>query len=51
MTALYNKKNKSDLIDELQNESFERTTISFYKYVELNIIGDLLMIKRVLTSL
>ena len=36
MTALYNKKNKSDLIDELQNESFERTTISFYKYVVIN---------------
>ena len=33
MTALYNKKSKSDLLDDLRNEPFDRTTISFYKYV------------------
>jgi len=35
MAALYNKKNKSDLLDDLRNEPFDRTTISFYKYVAI----------------
>ena len=35
MAALYNKKSKSDLLDDLRNESFDRTTISFYKYVAI----------------
>ncbi len=33
---LYNKKSKEDLIKELQNESFKRLTLSFYKYIEIN---------------
>ena len=40
-TELFNKKNKDDLRLELQKEDFKRTTISFYRYVNLTDI-DLL---------
>ena len=33
---LYNKKNIEDLKIDIQNEDFNRTTISFYKYVKLD---------------
>ena len=33
---LYNKKNKKQLLDQLENEKFKRITCSFYKYVELS---------------
>ena len=35
MNELYNKKNKDQLIHDLSNESFNRITLSFYKYVKL----------------
>ena len=38
---LYNQKNKDDLISELKNENFNRTTISFYKYVSLKNLDEL----------
>ena len=33
---LYNKKGKNDLIKDLDNENFDRITISFYKYTNIN---------------
>jgi len=33
---LYNQKNKSELIKEIQNEPFKRITCSFYRYVNIN---------------
>ena len=33
---LHNKKNKKDLLFDLKNENFNRVTLSFYKYVNLN---------------
>ena len=36
MTALYNKKNKEQLIKELKKETLNRLTISFYRYVNIN---------------
>ena len=33
---LHNKKNKEDLLQDLNNENFSRMTISFYKYIKLN---------------
>ncbi len=41
MTELYNKKNKAQLIDELNNETFKRVTLSFYKYVKLSNLDEL----------
>ncbi len=38
---LYNQKNKDDLIKDLKNENFERTTISFYKYTSLKKLEEL----------
>ncbi len=38
---LYNKKNKKQLLDQLENEKFKRITCSFYKYVELSNLIDL----------
>ncbi len=35
LAMLYNKLNKEDLIQRLQNEEFERTTLSFYRYVNI----------------
>ena len=35
MTELYNKKNKAQLEHDLNKESFNRITLSFYKYVKL----------------
>ena len=35
MGLLYNKKNKEQLTDDLNNETFDRVTLSFYKYVKL----------------
>ena len=32
---LYNQKNKSDLIQDINNESFKRITCSFYRYIEI----------------
>jgi len=39
--ALYNKKNKEQLLEDLQQETFNRITISFYKYTSLNNLEDL----------
>jgi len=33
--SLYNKKNKEQLLKEIENEDFQRITISFYKYINL----------------
>ena len=41
MTELYNKKNKQQLIDELNQENFSRITLSFYKYVQLSNLDEL----------
>ena len=41
MTELYNKKNKEQLINDLNKESFNRITLSFYKYVELKNLIEL----------
>jgi len=38
---LYNQKNKKELIKILENEKFKRTTVSFYKYIELNNLENL----------
>ena len=32
---LYNKKNKQDLIKEIDKENFNRSTYSFYRYTKL----------------
>ncbi len=36
MNALYNKKNKAELLNQLKSERFGRVTLSFYKYVNIN---------------
>ena len=36
MVALYNKKNKEQLIEQLKKENFNRVTLSFYRYVKIN---------------
>ena len=41
MTELYNKKNKEQLIDELNKEEFKRITLSFYRYVNLENLHEL----------
>ena len=41
MTGLYNKKNKEQLINDLNKESFNRITLSFYKYVKLKNLIEL----------
>ena len=33
---LYNQKNKEQLLEDLKKESFERATLSFYKYIPLD---------------
>ena len=33
---LNNRKNKSQLIEDLKNERFKRKTCSFYRYVNIN---------------
>ena len=38
---LYNQKNKKELLKNLNNESFSRVTLSFYKYIKLNSIESL----------
>ena len=38
---LYNQKNKEQLLEDLKKESFERATLSFYKYVPLNNLEEL----------
>ena len=38
---LYNQKNKKDLLKDIQNENFNRTTLSFYRYVNLNNLQEL----------
>ncbi len=38
---LYNQKNKEQLLNDLENENFERTTCSFYKYVKLDNLNEL----------
>ena len=38
---LYNKKSKEQLKRGLENESFDRVTLSFYKYVNLDNLDDL----------
>ena len=34
--SLYNKKNKDQLLKDLQKENFNRVTVSFYKYITLD---------------
>ena len=41
MVVLYNKKNKEQLINQLDAEKFNRLTISFYKYVLLKELSEL----------
>jgi len=41
ITQLYNKKSKEDLKKELESESFNRVTLSFYKYVNLKNLDEL----------
>ena len=41
MVALYNKKNKQQLTEQLKKENFNRLTLSFYRYVHLNNLDDL----------
>ena len=38
---LYNQKNKEQILEDLKKESFERATLSFYKYVALENLEDL----------
>ena len=38
---LYNQKNKKELIEDLENEGFNRLTISFYKYINLTELENL----------
>ncbi len=35
MAELYNKKNKQQLIEELEKENFKRITLSFYRYIDI----------------
>ena len=39
--SLHNKKNKEQLLKELNNEQFNRITCSFYKYVKLENLNEL----------
>ena len=39
--TLYNKKSKTELKKKLKEENFNRKTLSFYKYIELNNLHDL----------
>tara|TARA_Y100000590_G_scaffold428001_1_gene538846 strand:- start:531 stop:1589 length:1059 start_codon:yes stop_codon:yes gene_type:complete len=39
--VLYNKKNKADLLNDLKNETFNRVTLSFYKYTKLNSLKEM----------
>ena len=41
MSVLYNKKNKEQLINQLDAEQFNRLTISFYKYVSIKKLSEL----------
>ena len=41
MDSLYNKKNKEQLIEQLHNEKFNRITVSFCKYIELENLMEL----------
>ena len=41
MAALYNKANKEQLIKQLEKETFNRLTISFYRYVNINNLDEL----------
>ena len=38
---LYNQKNKEQLLEDLKKESFERATLSFYKYASLDNLEEL----------
>ena len=37
---LYNQKNKKDLLIKIENEPFDRITLSFYKYTKLTIVTN-----------
>ncbi len=41
MTVLYNKKNKKELIEKLEQEKFERITLSFYRYTNIINVDNL----------
>ncbi len=41
MTVLHNKKSKKELIKILNNENFERITLSFYRYVKIKNLNNL----------
>jgi len=38
---LYNQKNKNELLQKIENETFDRTTLSFYKYTNLKNLKNL----------
>ena len=38
---LYNQKNKNELLQKIENETFDRITLSFYKYTKLINLGTL----------
>ena len=39
--SLYNKKNKEQLLKDLEKEDFSRVTVSFYKYISLDHLDEL----------
>ena len=41
MVELYNKKNKEQLIKQLEKESFKRLTLSFYRYTSIKNLDEL----------
>jgi len=41
MSELYNKQNKKQLIDRLKKEKFNRITVSFYRYVNIDRLDEL----------
>ena len=41
MVELHNKKNKEQLVGDLNNEPFKRTTLSFYRYIKISNLIEL----------
>ena len=41
MVALYNKKNKEQLVEQIKKEDFNRLTMSFYRYVSIDNLHEL----------
>ena len=40
---LYNQKNKNELLQKIENETFDRITLSFYKYTKLKNLENLIL--------